>query len=436
MLALLILFTRTRLIMSLSLVLLSVSIRAQTLEKINISGIINSSSPVPAADCFLKNNEQLGSISDTSGYFRLTFPKALIYDTLVISAMGFERSEVPLSTIDFNQDIVYFYIDRQPIYLGEVLIESERYDPKNLVFKAIANIPNNLPNKRHQLKGLYRKVSTRGSEYTHIEEAAIILEDRGYRKPSESVKIKAQQFRETRDSGEIDSLYVAIFDKMSMGLSQALNKAANPLYRIYESNPVRNYSKAGTYFNFKSFRKHIDEYYKLELVDVYVVNGDTIYQIAFAESVTPPPPKHASGRTYLKINASDFAIVEAQFTRGFKDRPLISQTQVKFEKNDGRYYPKYIKETTPSNINRNLEDDEFDTHTFWFDEVKLRDFERIKPDEVTNPADPRSHKTQTTSSVFWDSTSLIRKYPLDPNVKMDAKTRRALEEQFRASYQN
>ena len=167
--------------------LLSLSIQAQTLDKVIISGSVNSGTPVHAADCFLKNNEHLGGLTDTLGYFQFHVPRTMLYDTLVISAMGYERKEVPLSSIDLGQDTAYFYLDQQSILLQEVLIESDGLDLKNMVLKAVANLPNNYPNKRHQMRGLYRKVSTKGGEYTHVEEAAFIIEDNGYKKPSERI---------------------------------------------------------------------------------------------------------------------------------------------------------------------------------------------------------------------------------------------------------
>lgn len=105
--------------------LLSLSTQAQILERITISGIVSGKSPVPAADFFLKNHSHRGGLTDTSGYFRFSVPTTMLYDTLVISAIGFERKEVPLSSIDPDQDTVYFCLEQQSILLGEVLIESK-----------------------------------------------------------------------------------------------------------------------------------------------------------------------------------------------------------------------------------------------------------------------------------------------------------------------
>lgn len=416
--------------------LLSLSVQAQSLQKTTVSGIVNSRTPVQSADCFLKNNEHVGTLTDASGYFQFSFPKSMLYDTLVILAMGFERKEVPLSSIDFGRDTVYFYVDQQSFLLKEVIIESTGLDLKGMVLKALANVPNNYPNKRHQLKGLYRKVSTKGAQFTHLEEAAIVVEDNGYRQPSASVKIKTEQYRQTKDWGNIDSLYVSINDKIHRAISLQLKNATNPLNRLYEANGIRHYNAEKAWFNFKAFRKIIDDHYTFELVDISVNDGDTVYHVAFAATAVPPPPRHVSGRNYLKINASDLAIVEMQFTLGFENEPLMNQNHVKFEKQNGKYYPKYVRNITYRHINRKFNDDEYDIRTFWFDEVKVKGFQRIKSSEENDPNDSQSHKRFTSSPTFWDSSSLSQKYPLEQSVRDDLQKHEPLEAQFRKNSQN
>lgn len=416
--------------------LLNLFVQAQPLQKITISGIANPRTPVQSADCFLKNNEHVGTLTDASGYFLLAFPQSMMYDTLVIWAMGFEKKEVPLSSIDLHQDTVYFYLDKQSIVLNEVLIESTGLDLKSMVLKALARLPNNYPNKRHQLKGLYRKVSTMGAQFTHLEEAAIVVEDDGYGKLSTLVKIKTEQYRQTKDWGDIDSLFIIRNEKMHRAISQQLKNPTNPLNRLYESNRIRHYNGENAWFNFKKFRNIIHDHYTFELVDISLYDGDTLYHLALGGTPVPPPPKHVSGRNYLKINGSDLAIVEMQFTLGSENEPLMNQDHVKFEKKDGKYYPKYVRNIAYRHINSKVNDDEYDIRTFWFDEVKLKDFQRITPSEANDPNDSHSHKRSISSATFWDSTSLIKRHPLEQSVKDDLQKHAPLEAQFSENGKN
>lgn len=411
-------------------VLLSLSTRAQSFERTSVSGIVHSQAPVESADCYLKNSEHVGTLTNTSGYFHLSFPNSMLYDTLVILAIGFERKEVPLASIKLKQDTVYFYLDQQSIVLQEILIESTGLNLKDMVLKAVGNVPDNYPNKLHQLQGLYRKVSTKGTRFTHLEEAAVVVEDNGYQKPSSLVKIKTEHYRQSKDWSAIDSSYIAMTKKMDKAISRQLKISSNPLNKLYECNFIRNFEEENAWFNFKAFRKIIDAHITFELTDISFDNGDTLYHVAFAANPVPPPPDHVSGRNYLIINASDLAIVEMQFTLGSDDVPLMSQSHVRFHKIEGRYYPKYIRNIKQRHINKSLDDDEYDILTFWFDDVRRKDLQRIKSSEANDPNESSSHQRNFSGSTFWDSTSLIQMHPLEKSVAEDLQRHQPLDEQF------
>lgn len=415
---------------SLSFVFLSLSTQAQSLQQLSVSGIVLSQAPVEAADCYLKNNEHVGTLTNTAGYFHLSFPKSMLYDTLVILAMGFERKEVPLASLNLDQDTVLFNLEQQSILLKEVLIESTGLNLKEMVLKAVANVPINYPSKRHQLRGLYRKVSTKGTQFTHLEEAVIALEDDGYQKPPALVKIKTEHYRQSKDWGEVDSSYITMTNKMGKAIAKQLDISTNPLNKLYEGNLIRHYNKENAWFNFNVLRKTVDDRFTFELTDISVDNGDTLYRVAFAANPVAPAPDHVSGRNYLIINASDLAIVEMQFTLGFDDAPLISQNHVRYHKKEGKYYPKYIRNIQHRHINRNIDDDEYDIRTFWFDDVRLKGIQRIKSSEANDPNDSRSHERNFANSDFWDSTSLIQKHPLEESVKEDLQRHEPLDVQF------
>ncbi|MEQ6120185.1 carboxypeptidase-like regulatory domain-containing protein [Reichenbachiella sp. MALMAid0571] len=398
----------------------------------SISGHVRSTHserPISGAHCYLKNNEHIGSITDSLGFFHLSFSKTLLYDTLIISRIGFAKKEVPPSFYNYTFDTLSFHLDQQSIVLNEILVESQGYDLKGFVLSAIASIPKNYPNKAHQLKGLYRKVSTQGKQYTRLEEAAIALDDYNYKTPSEAIRITTESFRQTKDWGEIDTMALNIFDKTNRGISQKLNKASNPLNKLYLSNFIRNYSRENAFFNIENMKKNID-HYRFELMDISISKGDTIYQIAIRWEPTLPI-KRPSGKTYLKINTNDMAIVEMQFSKGFENQPLISQEHVKFEKQYGRYYPKYIKSFSYLFINQDFDDEEYDIHTFWFDKVNIKKFKKIKSKDENDRNDPTSYKRSTLDLDFWYRSPLIKKHPLNQGVRTDIEKHQPLEDQFR-----
>jgi hypothetical protein len=191
----------------------------------------------------------------------------------------------------------------------------------------VGNVPDNCPNKLHQLQGLYRKISTKGTRFTHLEEAAVVVEDNGYQKPSTLVRIKTEHYRQSKDWGAIDSSYISMTKKMDKAISRQLKIPSNPLNKLYECNFLRNFDEENAWFNFEAFRKIIDAHFAFELTDISLDNGDTLYHVAFAANPVPPPPHHVSGRNYLIINASDLAIVEMQFTLGSDNAPFLEDLQ-------------------------------------------------------------------------------------------------------------
>lgn len=271
---------------------------------------------------------------------------------------------------------------------------------------------------------------TQGTRFTHLAEAVIVVEDNGYRTPSDLIKIKTQHYRQSHDWGDIDSSYIIRSHKMAKAISAQLKISPNPLNRLYKINGIRHYRRESTWFNFKVLRKIINDRYTFELRDITVDQGDTLYHVAFAANPIPPAPQYVSGRNYLIINTNDLAIVEMQFTLGLDNAPLENQNHVRFRKHDDKYYPTYLRNISRPHINTNMDDDEYDIRIFWFDDVKPEGFQRLKSPEANDPDDPRSHQRNFAGQSFWDSTFFIQKHPLDKNVKEDLQRHASLELQF------
>jgi hypothetical protein len=124
------------------------------------------------------------------------------------------------------------------------------------------------------------------------------------------------------------------------------------------------------------------------------------------------------------------AIVEFQFSRGYKDGRLISETHVKFEKKQGRYYPVYIRTTIPRNVNREWDYDQYDIYSFWFDEILTDNFQKIRSGDIVDPKNPKCHKQKSYDPEFWLNTPLLNNHPLDSAVIIDLEMHEPLVDQF------
>ena len=102
----------------------------------------------------------------------------------------------------------------------------------------------------------------------------------------------------------------------------------------------------------------------------------------------------------------------------------MNDVEVKFQKVEGRYYPKSIKSVSPRFINRNSDDDEMEIHYIEFPNVHTDDFKKIKFKEIT----PRNNSLPELpyNSGFWESYPI----PLPDWVKESLKNKQPLYQQF------
>ena len=395
---------------------------------VEIKGVVKDKEDktlLPGAVCFFKNNEHIGNVTDASGYFKIKYPKELSYDPLIISMLGYHRLNVSVRSLSATDTIV-FLLERNAIVLKDIVIRDEKFDLKQLVLKAIENIPKNFPNKPHWLEAFYRKVSTHNNQYTHLEEAVIRIQDDNYKILPNASKIEVLAYRESKDWGAIDSITVKILSKTRASGYNNWQTAFNPLNRLYENNNIRLFNIEVNRFNPKSFKKYMNSYLA-ELVDIYTVNQDTIFHIAFNDSAFPAPP---SGRNYLKVNMTDHAIIEYQISSQ-RNGHILYQELFKFQKIEGRYYPKFLKVIKPRLINRDTEDGEYDIATIWFDSVKIKDFEKVKPKHAIDRLDKQGHKKSNYDPELWLDLNMLNKYPLERGVLKSLESYQPLEEQFK-----
>ncbi|EIM72393.1 hypothetical protein A3SI_19780 [Nitritalea halalkaliphila LW7] len=155
---------------------------AQSSPGINqVSGIVKDEvSVVPNVYIFLKNHPDFNSLTDSKGAFKLRFPEVLKNDTIIVSHIGYMKVEIPIERLGESSSTIN--LKNRTIELKEITVRPEENLPGEFLLKVIQNIPNNYPEKRHQMTGLYRKVSTNYEEFTHLVEAQVLVEDVAYNK--------------------------------------------------------------------------------------------------------------------------------------------------------------------------------------------------------------------------------------------------------------
>jgi hypothetical protein len=393
-----------------------------------ISGLVldaNSSEPLPHAYLFLKSYPEFSWLASTTGEFSLNFPEVLKDDVLVVSLLGYQRLEVPISNLDkFGNKIK---LNQALIGLNEIVVKPDN-SLKEMITKAIENIPENYPEKRHQLTGLYRKVSTDYEEFTHLVEASVVVEDVGYGKDEIDSRIKVESLRQSNELGEVDSALLVTLRRLDEHIATQVERvrAANHFVDAFEGNFVRWW--------FESKKKHYESFFfgspmfpmYQELVGYELDGEDTVYQIAYG-STNPP-----TGNSYIKINSRNHAIVEAQYTPILnEDKTIPFQYFIKFKELEGKYYPEKVIRKIMRFINRDVGGHQMDVHTYWFDGVKTSKFKRIPYREAQKREQALEPKSYRFDSDFWEHYKSIKNHPLDAAIIKSLERDKSLDEQFR-----
>jgi hypothetical protein len=390
----------------------------------------DGNSTVSNAYLFLKNYPDFNCLSDSEGFFELRFPESLNNDTLVVSHLGFGKAEIAIKSIKNNPTMIT--LKSKIIVLDEITVKPEEDYLKNFFEKIVQNIPKNYPEKRHQMTGLFRKVSTNYEEFTHLVEAQVVMEDVGYKKDVKGAKIKVENYRESDDFSEIDSTFLLVLRAQeNFHTFEEKNKApSNPIIRLYEDNFIRKSYLEENPFNTNGY---LNEFFGIEELPVYqrflgyeLVDNDTIYTIAYG--TTDPP----LGTTYIKVNSSDYAVVEFQVTRYMDpERELYEQFLMKYRKILGKYYPEKLAHKVLRFINRNVGSHQMDISTLWFDEVETENLKKLRSHEVLERDQRLPSNTFTYDQEFWKINKLTKEFPLDSAIIKSLEKNENLTNQFK-----
>ncbi len=152
----------------LTILVLIINISVFSQNKSVISGtIINKENQesLPFTSISLKNHS-VGTISNENGVFDFYIPKSMRNDTLVISFIGFNSYEIPVSSAKSE-----LKINLQPSnnVLDEVIISS--LNPLDYIKKALENIEDNYPQNPYQTLAYYREKFIENGAIINKEEA-------------------------------------------------------------------------------------------------------------------------------------------------------------------------------------------------------------------------------------------------------------------------
>ncbi len=288
--------------------------------------------PVAFATIAVKGGT-LGVISNADGSFQIPQKFNTYGDTLQISSMGYEKREVLISTLSID-------VARR-IYLKPALFELEetvvrgkkkrRLSARKIVQRAIANIPNNYPDRLSSTVGYYRDYQLKKDNYINLNEAIFEVYDQGFSTvDSLTTKVQIYNYKKNNDF-ERDTLADDSYDykRFQKFVDNAFLRSygGNEFIILRVHDAVRNYNR-----NSYSFVNRFD----LDLLNNHqffrdsstYINGEAVYTVKFRKVY---PNYTAHGELY--ISHGDFAIHKMEYTV-YDDRKKIPDR--KLNKHDGR----------------------------------------------------------------------------------------------------
>lgn len=152
--------------------------------------------PISGSLCVLRENSQIGTVSDPTGYFGFVCSAAFLSDTLEVSFLGYKKQLIPISGI--TADTLKVVLKKSAILLKNVNVSAQSDSLRQLFLKAYKRIQKNSPKKMHQIHGFYRRVTYENDTAVNLAEVAFFLQDPGILKPDIEMKLKIMGYRQSR----------------------------------------------------------------------------------------------------------------------------------------------------------------------------------------------------------------------------------------------
>ena len=227
--------------------------------------------------------ENIGTITNTDGYFALKVPASYSGSSLVVSHMGYMNQRIPIQLLDEQQ--VDIFLERRIISIQEVII---RYiDPNTIVEKAMEHRKINNSREPVYLTSFYREGVQKNRKYISYSEAVFKVYKSSFEHSEFSDHVKLLKSRKIQNNNPKDTVYV----KLKAGVLSALQlDIVKVLPGFLDQTPPLNYTY--TYSDMVSY------------------NAKDAYAITFTQNKGVDEPLY---KGTLYIDKESYAILGADF---------------------------------------------------------------------------------------------------------------------------
>jgi|LakMenE01Jun11ns_1017448.scaffolds.fasta_scaffold9828229_2 hypothetical protein len=289
----------------------------------------HSKEPIPYASIYIKG-KSIGTTTNEDGRFLFHVPSQFAKDTLIVSVIGYNDFTSTVRLLTEKESMIELKQDNT--LLNDVTIRASKIEltGKDIVKKAVANIPKNYPMKPFIIEGFFRDLQIENGKAVELLEAALRFRYKDYNPGYEDVEII-----EVRRSYNKRHPINGTYDRQ------------NSIIDLMEDNYVKHrFGPMST----KGWRFEVDSVLSYNNLTLYKITGE----------------KGPSESVVMFINSDDFSIlrldlkmqmVNGEFYRRYLNLPDpygLQETSFRvifeFQKLADRMYLKYQREEDTYNL--------------------------------------------------------------------------------------
>lgn len=279
-----------------------------------ISGIIkNIKNKKPLGNAEISvTGTNIGTVTNSDGYFSLKFPEEAISNGLKIDLIGYKGITIPIPKDSTLQNSLSIFLTPSGKVLDEVTVYGG--DPKEIVVKALEKIPDNYSMQNNVFQGFYRETVQKGNRYISISEAMVDLLKKPYaNRDTRGEKVSIYKGRRLLSPKVTDTLSIKLMDGPLIPINFDAVKNGNHLFTNEEINN----------FNFT-------------MLPVTVIDNRPHYTIEFKPKVELSYPLHQG---VLYIDAQSLTISRVEFALDMKNKSKVTQAILQKKPRGLRFKP-------------------------------------------------------------------------------------------------
>lgn len=267
----------------------------------------NNNTPLALADIIITNSN-ISTISNSDGEYLIKVPNDLLNETLIVTYLGYQKSEIPLQQLKTNPTI---QLNQAATVLAQVDINKPK-DAITLVKKMLELKGDNYLNQSVSMTGFYRETIKKRNRNASLSEAVVNINKQSYDN-SRNDGIKLIKARKKVNYNRLDTIALKLRGGPFSSLFTDMIKY--PKY-IFSKSDLLEYD-----FTFSRPTQ---------------IDNRLVYVINFKQKKDVYRPKY-TGKLY--IDANTFALTSAVYNLNVENREEASKMFVRKKPNTAKVYP-------------------------------------------------------------------------------------------------